>query len=125
MASPMGRASSAIAVSSSLANARVRFFVITTDPVRLPPETTWHLMTNLPGKIEQTVGNTFELRTWIEYGFKQAEDELGWADYRLTDAASIEHWWEHEYLPPAAPEMSKEGWISFVIASGPLYDSGA
>src|SRR5271166_5485224 len=30
----------------------------------------------------------------IEYGFKQAKDELGWADYRLTDAASIERWWE-------------------------------
>lgn len=51
-------------------------------------------MTNLPGKIERTVGNTFGLRTWIEYGFKQAKDELGWADYRLTDAHSIERWWE-------------------------------
>ena len=73
---------------------RTRYFAITTDPVHLPPETTWHLMTNLPGKIEETVGNTFGLRTWIEYGFKQAKDELGWADYRLTDASSIERWWE-------------------------------
>jgi len=24
------------------------------------------------------------LRTWIEYGFKQVKDELGWADYRVT-----------------------------------------
>ena len=24
----------------------------------------------------------------------QAKDELGWADYRLTDAPSIERWWE-------------------------------
>jgi len=71
-----------------------RYYVVTTDPVHLPPETTWHLMTNLPGKIERTVGNTFGLRTWIEYGFKQAKDELGWADYRLTDAHSIERWWE-------------------------------
>ena len=30
----------------------------------------------------------------IEYGFKQAKDDLGWADYRLTDAASSERWWE-------------------------------
>ena len=73
---------------------RTRYFVVTTDPVHLPPETTWRLMTNLPGNIEQTVGNTFGLRTWIEYGFKQAKDELGWADYRLTDAHSIERWWE-------------------------------
>src|SRR5258708_30291822 len=71
-----------------------RSYVLTTDPVHLPPETTWHLMTNLPGKIERTVGNTFGLRTWIEYGFKHAKDELGWADYRLTDAHSIERWWE-------------------------------
>jgi hypothetical protein len=48
----------------------------------------------LPGKIEETVGNTFGLRTWIEYGFKQVKDELGWADYRLTEAHSIERWWE-------------------------------
>src|SRR5258707_13848183 len=67
---------------------------MTTDPVHLPPETTWQLMTNLPGTIEHSVGNTFGLRTWIEYGFKQAKDELGWADYRLTDAHSIERWWE-------------------------------
>jgi SRSO17 transposase len=72
----------------------VRYFQLTTDPVTLPPETTWDLMTNLPGKIEQTVGNTFGLRTWIEYGFKHAKDDLGWADYRVTDYASIERWWE-------------------------------
>src|SRR5260221_3522 len=73
---------------------RPRYFVVTTDPVHLPPETTWHLMTNLPGKIERSVGNTFGLRTWIEYGFKHAKDELRWADYRLTDAHSIARWWE-------------------------------
>ncbi len=44
----------------------VRYSQITTDPVTLPPETTWDLMTTLPGKIEQTVGHTFGLRTWIE-----------------------------------------------------------
>lgn len=51
-------------------------------------------MTNQPGKIEETIGNTFGLRTWVEYGFKHAKDDLGWADYRLTDYASIERWWE-------------------------------
>src|SRR5258708_16012214 len=51
-------------------------------------------MTNLPGKIERTVGNTFGLRTWIEYGFKHAKDELGWADSRLTEAHSSARWWE-------------------------------
>lgn len=72
----------------------VRYYQITTDPATLPKETTWNLMTNQPGQIEQTVGNTFGLRTWVEYGFKHAKDDLGWADYRLTDYASIERWWE-------------------------------
>ncbi len=72
----------------------VRSYQITTDPETLPPETTWDLMTNQPGQFEATVGNTFGLRTWIEYGFKHAKDDLGWADYRVTDSAAIERWWE-------------------------------
>ena len=51
-------------------------------------------MTNLPGTMKKTVGNTYGLRTWIEYGFKQSKNELGWADFRLTDYADIEKWWE-------------------------------
>jgi SRSO17 transposase len=73
---------------------QARFFCVTTDPVHLPPETTWLLMTTLPDHAERTVGDLFGSRTWIEYGFKQSKDELGWADYRVTDAASIERWWE-------------------------------
>jgi hypothetical protein len=72
----------------------VRSYQITTDPEPLPPETTWDLMTNQPGTIQATVGNTFGLRTWIEYGCKPAKDDLGWADYRVTDSAAIERWWE-------------------------------
>jgi hypothetical protein len=72
----------------------VRDYQLTTDPKTLPPETTWDLMTNRPGQIEQTVGNTFGLRTWVECGFKHRKDDLGWADYRVTDSASIERWWE-------------------------------
>lgn len=29
-------------------------------------------------------------RVWLQH----AKDDLGWADYRLTDYASIERWWE-------------------------------
>jgi SRSO17 transposase len=72
----------------------VRYYQITTDPATLPPETTWDLLTNQPGKIERTVGNTFGLRTWVEDGFKHRKDDLGWADYRLTDYARIARWWE-------------------------------
>jgi SRSO17 transposase len=55
----------------------VRSYQITTDPATLPPETTWDLMTTQPGTIEQTVGNTFGRRTWVEYGFKHSKDDLG------------------------------------------------
>jgi SRSO17 transposase len=71
-----------------------RYYQITTDPKTLPPETTWDLMTTLPGKIADTVGNTFGLRTWSEEGFTQAKDDLGWADDRVTDSPAIERWWE-------------------------------
>jgi hypothetical protein len=56
---------------------RVRFFCITTDPVQLPPETTWMLMTTLDSRAEQMVGDLFGQRTPIEYGFRQVKDELG------------------------------------------------
>jgi hypothetical protein len=72
----------------------VRDDQITIDPATLPAETTWDLMTNLPGKIESTVGNPFGLRTWVAYGLKHAKGDLGWADDRLTAAASIARWWE-------------------------------
>ena len=51
-------------------------------------------MTNLTGNIILSVGSQYTLRTWIEYGFKQVKNELGWHDYRLTDYQSIERWWE-------------------------------
>ena len=72
----------------------IRYWQITTDNVELPENSTWFIMTNLPGNIQKSVGNTYGLRTWIEYGFKQVKDELGWADYRLTDYSEIEKWWE-------------------------------
>jgi hypothetical protein len=34
------------------------------------------------------------LRTWVEYGFKQCKQELGWTDYRFTQFEHIERWWE-------------------------------
>jgi SRSO17 transposase len=72
----------------------IRYYHITTDIAEQPPESTWLIMTNLPGTIKKTVGNTYGLRTWIEYGFKHSKNELGWADFRLTDYKDIEKWWE-------------------------------
>jgi SRSO17 transposase len=71
-----------------------RYYQITTDSQELPPESTWLIMTNLAGNSQQQVGHTYGLRTWIEYGFKQSKNELGWADFRLTDYSAIEKWGE-------------------------------
>jgi hypothetical protein len=46
-------------------------------------------VTNLEGKIYHTVGNTYGFRAWIEYGFKQRKNELGWTDYRVTDRTTL------------------------------------
>lgn len=53
----------------------------------------WFIMTDLPRDILRLPG-LYTLRTWIEYGFKQVKDELGWADFRLTAYSSIERSWE-------------------------------
>ncbi len=55
------------------------------------------------------------------YSFNQAKDELGWADYRLTDAHSIERWWELLTLCGAeAPQLLATGGGSQCRATGPL-----
>lgn len=72
----------------------IRYYHLTTDPQRLPEDSTQLVMTNLTGNLRQRLGNLYGLRTWIEYGFKQAKNELGWADYRVTAYDDIERWWE-------------------------------
>ncbi len=66
---------------------------ITTDKDKLPDNSTWFIISNLPGAIYKTVGNDYGLRTWVESGFKHAQNHLGWAD-RVTKSAQIERWWE-------------------------------
>ena len=72
----------------------LRYFEITKDDTNPESADTWFIMTNLPGKIQKTLGNLYSLRNWIESGFKQVKNQLGWADFRLTDYNSIERWWE-------------------------------
>lgn len=71
-----------------------QFWQVTTDAEKLPSNSTWYLMTQVPGIKYQEVGNIYGIRTWIEYGLKQSKNELGWADFRVTDYAQIEKWWE-------------------------------
>ena len=60
----------------------------------MPENSTWWVMTKIPGIKYNQVGNLYGLRNWVEYGLKQSKNELGWADFRVTDYAQIEKWWE-------------------------------
>lgn len=51
-------------------------------------------MTHIPDLKYHQVGNLYGLRNWVEYGLKQSKNELGWADFRLTNYSQIERWWE-------------------------------
>ncbi|NEQ21562.1 MAG: hypothetical protein F6K28_20560 [Microcoleus sp. SIO2G3] len=51
-------------------------------------------MTRIPDIKYHQVGNFYGLRNWVEYGLKQSKNELGWADFRLSEYAHIQKWWE-------------------------------
>jgi hypothetical protein len=84
----------------------VRLVVATADPAVLPDKATWYLATNLPrpGGARAAVSphqpadlaeivHLYGLRMWIEQGYKQVKDELGWADFQVrSDAAIRRHW---------------------------------
>jgi SRSO17 transposase len=72
----------------------VRYWQVTDNKETLPPNSTWYMMTKVPEIKYQEVGNLYGLRNWVEYGLKQSKNELGWADFRVTDYNRIEKWWE-------------------------------
>lgn len=51
-------------------------------------------MTNLTGDFLLKLGNLYGFRNLIVYAFKQAKNELGWADFRITNYQAIEKCWE-------------------------------
>lgn len=71
-----------------------RYWEITTDTETLPENSTWYVMTEIPGVKYKDVGNLYGCRNWVEYGLNQSKNELGWADFRLTRYQNIEKWWE-------------------------------
>ena len=84
----------------------LRLVAVTTDPARLPADSTWYLLTNLPhpdaphaatSPIPSAdlaeVARLYGLRMWVEQGYKQMKQELGWADWQVrTDRAIRRHW---------------------------------
>ncbi|MBE9190676.1 transposase, partial [Gloeocapsopsis crepidinum LEGE 06123] len=72
----------------------ITYWEITTDPETMPENSTSFVMTNLQGNLKKTLGDLYGLRTWVEYGFRQCKQELGWTDYCFTNFEQIEKWWE-------------------------------
>ncbi len=55
----------------------MQYWQITNDPETLPKNSTWYVMTKVPGIKYKEVGNLYGLRNWVEYGLKQSKNELG------------------------------------------------
>jgi DDE superfamily endonuclease len=84
----------------------VRLVVATSDPATLPAINTWYLATNLPAPGSQRAADAphasadlaevvrlYSLRNWVEQGYKQVKEELGWADFQVrSDRAIRRHW---------------------------------
>jgi len=99
-----------------------RAIVATTDPATLPAETTWYLTTNLPrpgsprakdagvppADLAEVV-RLYGLRNWVEQGYRQVKQELGWADFQVrSDRAIRRHW----YLVCCAFSCCWRAWFS-------------
>lgn len=84
-----------------------RLVVATSDPRTLPKASTWYLVTNLPlpgttraadhpllpAAALAEVVRLYGLRQWVEQGYKQVKQELGWADFQVrSDRAIRRHW---------------------------------
>jgi Transposase DDE domain len=72
--------------------------VVTTDPATLPALTTWYLLTNLPRRRRPggptpadlaEVVRLYGLRMWVEQGYKQVKQQLGWADFQVRSDRAI------------------------------------
>src|SRR5205085_5358773 len=84
----------------------VRLVAATTDPETLPGVSTWYLATTLPAPGSRAasaspfpaadlaeVVRLYGLRAWVEHGYKQVKQELGWADFQVrADRAIRRHW---------------------------------
>ena len=52
------------------------------------------MLTKKARRQPEDVGDLYGKRNWVEYGLKQSKNERGWADFRVTDYAQIEKWWD-------------------------------
>jgi SRSO17 transposase len=103
-----------------------RLVIATTDPATLPDASTWYLTTNLPRPGGPAAAASphppadlaalvrlYALRSWIEQGYKQVKDELGWADFQVRSSVAIRR---HQTLVMAAFCFC---WHTWLVGSGP------
>lgn len=69
----------------------VRAICAATDRGTLPEQSTWYLTTNLPLEAAPLaeVVRLYGLRHWVEQGYKQMKDQLGWADFMVRSDRAI------------------------------------
>jgi hypothetical protein len=99
-----------------------RLVVATADPGTLPDKATWYLVTNLPrpggpreaGSPHPAAGlaeivRLYGIRNWIEQGYKQVKDELGWADFQVRSDIAIRR---HQALVNCAFSFCWDAWFA-------------
>jgi hypothetical protein len=99
-----------------------RMVVATADPATLPEKATWYLVTNLPrpgGPREAgsphpaadlaEIVRIYGIRHWIEQGYKQVKDELGWADFQVRSDIAIRR---HQVLVNCAFSFCWYAWFA-------------
>src|SRR5512142_2161155 len=97
-----------------------RLVAATASPATLPPKATWYLVTNLPrpgGPREADsphpaaglaeIVRLYSIRNWIEQGYKQVKDELGWADFQVRSDIAIRR---HQVLVSCAFSFCWAAW---------------
>ena len=99
-----------------------RLVVATADPATLPEKATWYLATNLPrpGGPRQAgsprppadlaeITRIYGIRHWIEQGYKQVKDQLGWADFQVRSDTAIRR---HQILVNCAFCFCWDAWFA-------------
>ena len=99
-----------------------RLVVATADPGTLPGKATWYLVTILPrpggprepGSPHQAAGlaeivRIYGIRHWVEQGYKQVKDELGWADFQVRSDLAIRR---HQVLVNCAFSFCRDAWFA-------------
>src|SRR6266571_806412 len=99
-----------------------RLVVATADPGTLPDKATWYLATNLPrpggpreadsphpaAELAEIV-RIYGIRHWIEQGYKQVKDQLGWADFQVRSDLAIRR---HQALVTCAFSFCWATWFA-------------